>query len=225
MVNIKQYSLHALVALTFIGSGCQTTNPNKINTNVYTNTKQMQQNTKSANTTTNNLNNSNNNKSEKNLSVKNFDNKENEQSRIVDKSVGKTQTPHTTMEDKKNKGDENSEKEMYGEISGLIMSESMTRIGNDFYEYFTSNWEYPKGIEQKTLVIKENAHPLWGSIIKIYIDMNEDQTLWQSVLKPRSTEIEENAKQAVEIVKQALIMQQTQDSDKLLEKDVNPIGI
>ncbi|MBZ9577841.1 hypothetical protein KJA13_02275 [Patescibacteria group bacterium] len=91
-----------------------------------------------------------------------------------------------------------AEEELMEEITGLIIEQTMTKIGYEFYENFFIRWEAPKGIKGYNIFIDERASPLWGSWIQIKVDTT---MVWSKVLKPRSEEIEEAAKQAVEVTK------------------------
>ena len=93
------------------------------------------------------------------------------------------------------------EEELMEEITGLIIEETMTRIGYEFYENFFILWEAPEGIKDYNIFIDERASPLWGSWIQVKIDTT---IVWSKILKPRSEEIEEAAEKAVEVTKEFL---------------------
>lgn len=93
-----------------------------------------------------------------------------------------------------------AEEQLIAEITGLIIEQTMTRIGYEFYENFFIRWEAPEGIKDYNIFINERAG-LWGSWVRVDIDSN---TAWQKVLRPRSEEIEEAAKEAVEATKEYL---------------------
>jgi len=93
------------------------------------------------------------------------------------------------------------EAEIMEEISGLIIEETMTRIGYEFYENFFILWEASEGIKDYNIFIDERASPLWGSWIQVKIDTT---IVWSKILKPRSEEIEEAAEKAVEVTKEFL---------------------
>lgn len=97
-----------------------------------------------------------------------------------------------------------AEEGLMDEITGLIIEQTMTRIGYDFYEYFFLLWETPRmlGIRDYNIFINERASPMWGSWI--WVDVN-GATIWNKVLKPRSAEVEDAAKEAIEVTKQYLI--------------------
>lgn len=94
-----------------------------------------------------------------------------------------------------------AEEELMEEITGLIIEQTMSRIGYEFHEFFFIRWEAPKGIKDYNIFIDERASPLWGSWIQVKIDTN---VVWSKVLKPRSEEIEEAAKKAVKVTKEFL---------------------
>ena len=88
------------------------------------------------------------------------------------------------------------------EISGLIIEETMTRIGYEFYEYFFLYWEAPEvEVKDYNILISEMATPLWGSWVRVYVD---ETTVWSRMLRPRSEDVEDSVKQAVEATNQYL---------------------
>jgi curli production assembly/transport component CsgE len=97
-----------------------------------------------------------------------------------------------------------AEEELMVGITGLIIEETMTKIGYDFYEYFYLLWEAPGEIPVKdyNIFISERASPLWGSWVQVRVD---ERIVWNSVLRPRSTEIEDAAKEAIEATKEYLV--------------------
>lgn len=97
-----------------------------------------------------------------------------------------------------------AEEWLMDEITGLVIERTMTKIGYDFYEYFFLLWEAPRatGIQDYNITINERASPLWGSWV--WVDVN-GTTIWNKVLRPRSAEIEEAAKEAIETTKQYLV--------------------
>lgn len=96
------------------------------------------------------------------------------------------------------------EEELMIRITGLIIEETMTKIGYDFYEYFYLLWEAPGEIPVKdyNIFISERASPMWGSWVQVRVD---ERIVWNSVLRPRSTEIEDAAKEAIEATKEYLV--------------------
>lgn len=104
-----------------------------------------------------------------------------------------------------------AEEELMKEITGLIIEQTMTKIGYEFYENFFIHWEAPEGIKDYNIFINERAGP-WGSWVRVDIDT---KTVWEKVLRPRSEEIEEAAKEAVEATKEYL--EQYEETKRKLE--------
>jgi len=95
-----------------------------------------------------------------------------------------------------------AEKELMEEITGLIIEETMTKIGYEFYEYFFLLWEPPEvEVKDYNILISEKASPLWGSWVRV--DVN-GTAVWSRVLRPRSEEIEEAVKESIEATRQYL---------------------
>ena len=80
------------------------------------------------------------------------------------------------------------------EIDGLIVDETVTKMGRDFYQVFYSNWEAPPNSSNFTLKITEK--PMIGIGTRIMVEIN-DQLVAESPLQPRYDIIESIAKQAV----------------------------
>jgi len=107
------------------------------------------------------------------------------------------------------------------EIDGLIIDQSRTKIGHEFYEYFYNLWQAPEKIRDYTIFIFEKADPRFGSRISISVD---DWTIYQSMLKPRSVEIEEAAKVGVQRTLQFLY-RYDRDKRQLAGEDMVGSGI
>ncbi len=82
------------------------------------------------------------------------------------------------------------------EIDGLIVDETVTKMGRDFYQVFYSNWEAPPNFRDYTLKLSEK--PMRGIGTMIIIEIN-DQVVAESPLQPRYDIIESIAKQAVQV--------------------------
>lgn len=97
-----------------------------------------------------------------------------------------------------------AEESLIDEITGLIIEQTMTRIGYDFYEYFFILWEEPQlaQVGDYNIYINERASPLWGSWVWVAVN---DTIVWQKVLRPRAAEVEDAAREAIEATKQYLM--------------------
>jgi curli production assembly/transport component CsgE len=94
------------------------------------------------------------------------------------------------------------EEEIMQEIADLIIEETMTKIGHEFYECFFLQWKPPKGnLKHYNILITERASSTWGSLVEVNI---VETTVWSSVLRPRYEEIEDAVKQAIEAAKEYL---------------------
>lgn len=91
-----------------------------------------------------------------------------------------------------------AEESLMAEITGLVIEQTMTRIGYDFYEYFYIHWTPPQltEIEDYNIYIHERASPLWGSWVWVTVN---DRIIWQKVLRPRAAETEDAAKLAIKV--------------------------
>jgi curli production assembly/transport component CsgE len=95
-----------------------------------------------------------------------------------------------------------AEEQLLLDINGLVFEETMTKIGYEFYEYFSLLWETPKikPIDYNIL-ITEKASPIWGSWIKVVID---ERVIWEMILSPRSSEVEDAVTEALQTTKEYL---------------------
>ncbi|KAA3610549.1 MAG: hypothetical protein DWQ05_21245 [Calditrichaeota bacterium] len=87
------------------------------------------------------------------------------------------------------------------EIDGLVVDETQTKLGHDFYEIFYSQWETPRNSKDFTIVIKEKPLPRIGTQVTIEI---HEKPIFIRFLQPRFDAIEETAKQGVHFAEQYL---------------------
>jgi curli production assembly/transport component CsgE len=107
------------------------------------------------------------------------------------------------------------------EIDGLIIDETKTKIGRDFYDLFYSLWEAPNDIKNYTIYIYERAHPRFGSWI--WITVNETM-VYQNVLRPRYDVIEDASRIGINATQQFLY-RRSQDQRQLLGQDMSGTGV
>ena len=88
------------------------------------------------------------------------------------------------------------------EISGLLIDETLTRSGRDFFYFFNSNWEPVNG--NLTITVKERQDR--GTSTSILISVN-DRLVFQTQLNRRPGAVEEAAKQAVTQVRNKILYQ------------------
>lgn len=87
------------------------------------------------------------------------------------------------------------------EIDGLIVDETRTRMGSDFYDLFYTNWEAPPEARNFTIIIMEQPAPQMGTRMTLKVN---DQEVAQFMLQPRYEIIEELALQSVQFLRQHL---------------------
>ncbi|WP_157593617.1 CsgE family curli-type amyloid fiber assembly protein [Pontibacter actiniarum] len=76
------------------------------------------------------------------------------------------------------------------EVDGLIVDETITKIGRDFYDVFHRQWEAPPTARNFTILIKERPTRGNGALVQVALN---DQLLFEQQLQPRYDVIEEVA--------------------------------
>lgn len=85
------------------------------------------------------------------------------------------------------------------EISGLVIDETVTKVGHLFYEEFVSNIE---SINLTVIVtVREKLEPFAGNVISIDID---DNMIFQENINMRATGLEEKVHAAQDALKSKL---------------------
>ncbi len=78
--------------------------------------------------------------------------------------------------------DGEGEDEIGLEIDGLIVKDTRTKHGGDFYDHFYRNWEAPPNARNFTITIRELPYRLNMTMIIVRINDNE---IFSSALQPR----------------------------------------
>ena len=79
-------------------------------------------------------------------------------------------------------------------IGGLVINDTRTTIGRDFYDVFYSRWETPKGAENVMIRVYEQPRPNLGT--RIVVDV-EGKTIFRANLRPRLPQIKQAAQTAL----------------------------
>jgi len=107
------------------------------------------------------------------------------------------------------------------ELDGLIIDETISKIGHDFYKYYRDYWHPPEGAKNYTIYIGEKLMPGMGNLVFIKID---DQKVFENRITPKDYTIEQTAQYATNRIKaylkQTLLIQQ-----QLEEGDMSGTGI
>ncbi len=83
------------------------------------------------------------------------------------------------------------------EISGLIIDETRTKTGRDFYDLFYNRWIPPTHFKAYTITVKEL--PARGRVSRIALLLN-DKVLTQRVLQPRFDIVEAQVNTAIRLL-------------------------
>jgi len=106
------------------------------------------------------------------------------------------------------------------EIEGLVLDQTVSKIGHDFYDVFYTRWEPPANLGDFTVVIREKpARGGFGSLISV--EVNEAELL-ELPLQPRYDVIEEAALYSVEVAVGYLI--NAQNISQQLERSLDNPG-
>ncbi|AKQ45187.1 hypothetical protein TH63_05350 [Rufibacter radiotolerans] len=91
------------------------------------------------------------------------------------------------------------------EIDGLIVDETVTKTGRNFYDIFQMQWEAPVGVKNFSITIKEK--PARGNVSIVSVVVN-DESVFEYQLQPRYEVIEEVANYVVTLVFDHLVNDQ-----------------
>lgn len=106
-------------------------------------------------------------------------------------------------------------------LDKLIVDESVTKLGRDFYEYFFSKWEEPPKVKNYTVYLAERTLPRFGTIVAVRVN---DDRIFERFVQPRPTKIEEAADQAIRATLRYLRNYQ-QTIENLENEDLSGTGI
>ena len=78
-------------------------------------------------------------------------------------------------------------------LDGIVINETSSTIGSDFYDVFYSRWQAPQGTSNFTVRIREQYTPSLGSVISVEVN---GVAIYQGYLQPNFDEVEQAARQA-----------------------------
>lgn len=88
----------------------------------------------------------------------------------------------------------NSERQMLMELDGMVLDETRSKVGRDFYDVFYTHWESPQETYNFSIRVMEQPSPSLGTII--YVEVNDTET-FRMRLQPRYDFIQQAARYAV----------------------------
>jgi len=101
-----------------------------------------------------------------------------------------------------------------GQIEGLIIDKTRTKVGHDFYEIFYLKIQKMPGMEYFNIIVDEFVDPQFGSRISVSIN---EIVLYQNFVSSRFDDIEEKANEASETINYFFI--NWKEYQKLLEEE------
>ncbi|MFA0440918.1 curli production assembly/transport protein CsgE [Vibrio sp. 10N.222.51.C12] len=95
----------------------------------------------------------------------------------------------------------------FNEVNGVIVDRTMTRLGENFYFFFSQkvNDKYPE--LEENLTVKEIPTALSGSIIEVY---HSRKTIFRTALSPGRQQAKERAEDALRVVGNYIIRWQAE---------------
>ena len=88
------------------------------------------------------------------------------------------------------------------EVDGLVVDETLTKLGRDFYEGFYRLWRVPEGAVNYTVTVEERPLPTSGTLVAVRVD---GEVTFQVRLLPRADVVEAAAGQAVAVATRRLL--------------------
>ena len=100
------------------------------------------------------------------------------------------------------------------EIGELIIDQTRSRMGHEFYRTFVTLWEAPPGVQEYNIVMGEQNDPRLGSWVAVEIN---NIVVYRGLLKPSSEDIAAAADEALEITRDYLL--NLEEYEKSLEEE------
>ncbi|MBS3808232.1 MAG: hypothetical protein KGY60_12060 [Bacteroidales bacterium] len=79
-------------------------------------------------------------------------------------------------------------------LNNLVMDETLSKMGHDFYRFFNDNWNPPETDESFTIYINEMPSPGMGNMIQVKINYDE---IFRQRISPKQDYIKQLAQMAV----------------------------
>lgn len=88
------------------------------------------------------------------------------------------------------------------EIDGLLVDDTKTKMGKDFYDLFYGNWEAPPRAKNFTITVSEKPFRLTSTLIVVSINENP---VYQAILQPRQDVVEALSFEAISSTQSYLV--------------------
>ncbi|WP_340104133.1 CsgE family curli-type amyloid fiber assembly protein [Rhodohalobacter sp. 8-1] len=99
--------------------------------------------------------------------------------------------------------------EMYGNVAGIVLDETRSKTGRDFYNAFYEAWSKWKGVENSVVRVAEKPGPGLGSIV--YVEVNYEE-IFELRLRPG----DQRTKQAGDVAAARTLSYLKENSNKTL---------
>lgn len=87
--------------------------------------------------------------------------------------------------------------------SGVVVNDTVTFIGNEFYSTFVASWREEPNVERFTVTVRERPSARWGSLISVEY---ENREMFRAFLSPgRRDFVRQAAQDASRIVYQNVV--------------------
>lgn len=80
------------------------------------------------------------------------------------------------------------------EVNGLVIDQTRTRIGQNFYREFSTLWGEPKIEMAYNITIQETPDARWGNMIAVFVN---NHTVYRTTIGTRSSDISKNVTAAL----------------------------
>lgn len=80
------------------------------------------------------------------------------------------------------------------EIDGLLVNDTKTKTGKDFYDLFYDGWEAPAAAKNYSITVSEKPFRLTSTMIVVSINEN---VVYQDILQPRQDILEAQTEEAI----------------------------
>lgn len=107
------------------------------------------------------------------------------------------------------------------EIDGLLVDETKTKAGRDFYDYLYSKWDAPPGVSNYNIKVSEKPYRVNLTLLEIYVN---DEMVINTILQPRQQIIMDLAEQ-VAIGLGQYLLQLSETIKQLEDEDQSGSGI
>jgi curli production assembly/transport component CsgE len=88
------------------------------------------------------------------------------------------------------------------ELDGLLVDDTKTKTGKDFYDLFFESWQAPQGAKNFSIIISEKPFRLISTLVAITIN---DNVVYQAILQPRQDIIEALSEEAISYAQDYLV--------------------